>query len=145
MPPNAADRKSIRRLEKQAKLADANRRAVITNLMSTAFGRQWMWDLLAAAHMFEANTIPDPRLSGIFDGERNLGLRLLSDVMATCPDQFIQAMRENNERSALDERRSGPESDGRDSGSGDPADDPDSDPDFDYRALNDLRQNGDGY
>jgi hypothetical protein len=86
--------------------------------MSTSFGREWVWDLLSAAHMFEANTISDPRLSGIFDGERNLGLRLLSDIMVSCPDQFIQAMRESNERSSLNERRSSPESDGGDSGSG---------------------------
>lgn len=116
---SAIDRKSIRRKEKAAKLAESQRRAVITSLMSTTFGREWMWDLLTAAHMFDANTISDPRLSGIFDGERNLGLRLLSDIMVACPDQFIQAMRESNERSSLDERRSSPVDDGRDLGSSD--------------------------
>ena len=115
---NAADRKSIRRKEKAAKLSEANRKAVVVSLMSTAFGREWIWDLLEAAHMFQANTISDPRLSGIFDGERNLGLSFLSDVMTACHDQFIQAMRESNDRSSLDERRSSPQSDGGDPESG---------------------------
>jgi hypothetical protein len=137
-PPNAADRKSIRRLEKAAKLADAQRHQVIFNLMSTSYGRQWVWDLLAAAHMFEANTISDPRLSGIFDGERNLGLRLLSDIMAACPDQFVQAMREANDRSSTDERRSGSESDGRDFGPSDADSAVDAPGGHDYHPLADL-------
>jgi hypothetical protein len=119
---NAADRKSIRRLEKQAKLADANRRAVITSLMSTAFGREWMWDVLAQCHCFATTFNGDALQSAFMEGQRAIGLAIISDIMLACPDQYIQAMRESNERSSLDERRSSPESDGRDSGSvdGDP-------------------------
>ena len=116
MPPNAADRKSIRRLEKAAKLADEQRRAVITNLMSTAPGREWVWNILTQCHCF-STTFSGEALSGAFaEGERNVGLRLLSDVLTACPDQYIQAQRESNERSSLDERRSSAESDGGDSG-----------------------------
>jgi hypothetical protein len=135
MTDSAIDRKSIRRREKAAAIANRQRQEVITGMMTTMAGRQWIWDLLTSAHMFDANTISDPRLSGIFDGERNLGLRLLSDIMVACPDQFIQAMREANDRAHTDERRSSPEPDGGDPGSVDP-NDPDYDPyttDDDYR------------
>jgi hypothetical protein len=123
---NAADRKSIRRLEKQAKLADANRRATITSLMSTSFGRQWMWDVLAQCHCFSTTFNGDALQSAFMEGQRAIGLAIISDIMLACPDQYIQAMRESNERSSLDERRSSQESDGGDSGSV-PSDDASSD------------------
>jgi hypothetical protein len=123
MPPNAADRKSIRRLEKASKLADAQRRQVITSLMSTTFGREWMWDVLSRCHCF-STTFTGDALSGAFaEGQRAIGLSLLSDIMIACPDQYIQAQRESNERSSLDERRSSAESERGDPGPSDAPDD----------------------
>src|SRR2546421_147521 len=106
MPDNAADRKQIRRKEKAAKLADAQRREVITNLMSTSFGREWMWDVLAGCHCFATTFNGDALASAFAEGERNVGLRLLADILVACPDQYIQAMRESNDRNSLNERRS---------------------------------------
>jgi hypothetical protein len=119
---NAADRKSIRRLEKAAKLADAQRRQVITDLMSTTFGREWMWDVLSRCHCFSTTFNGDALASAFAEGQRAIGLSLLSDIMIACPDQYITAMRESNDRSTTDERRSSTESDGRDSGPIDPDD-----------------------
>ena len=95
---NAADRKSIRRKEKAARLADVQRREVIANVMSTSFGRQWIWDLLASCHIFATTFTTDPQQTAFQEGQRNVGLSLLADIMAYCPDQYIQAMRESNER-----------------------------------------------
>jgi hypothetical protein len=103
---NASDRKSIRRLEKAAKLADAQRRQVITSLMSTTFGREWMWDVLSRCHCFATTFNGDALQSAFAEGQRAIGLSLLSDIMIACPDQYIQAMRESNERTSIDEVRS---------------------------------------
>ncbi len=129
MSPNAADRKSIRRLEKAAKLADAQRQQVITGLMSTTFGREWMWDVLSRCHCFSTTFNGDALASAFAEGQRAIGLSLLADIMLACPDQYITAMRESNDRSSLNERRSSPLGDGGDSGSVD-ADDSDSDDTF---------------
>jgi hypothetical protein len=133
---NASDRKSIRRKEKAARLAEVSRAAVITEVMSTIQGRQWLWDLLGNCHIFSTTFNPEPSISAFQEGQRNVGLFLLADIMAHCPDQYIQAMRESNERyhsdlnSAPDdpsaERPSGPIPDGGDLGtSSDPEDDGD--------------------
>ena len=119
MVDNAADRKSIRRKEKAAKLAEANRHATITNLMSTSFGREWMWDILTSCGVFSTTLVVGaPDASAFNEGRRSVGLQLITDIMTSCPDQYIQAQRESNERSSLDERRSSPVSDGGDTGSG---------------------------
>jgi hypothetical protein len=139
MSANAADRKQIRHLEKQAKLADAQRRAVITSLMSTTFGREWMWDKLSECHMFVTTFNGDALQSAFMEGQRAIGLSMLSDIMIACPDQYIQAMRESNERSSLDERRSSPVDDGGDPGSA--ADDP-SDDDTDSITYAEYAESG---
>ena len=95
---NAADRKSIRRKEKASRLADVQRREVITQVMSTSFGRQWIWDHLAECHMFITTFNGDPYQSAFMEGQRSMGLALLTDIMQACPDAYIQAMRESNER-----------------------------------------------
>lgn len=115
MPDNAADRKSIRRLEKQAAIDAAAHAEVTHNLMSTTQGRAWVWRWLSQCHVF-TTTFSGSALHGAFaEGERNIGQLLLNEITSTCPDQFIQAMREANVRDATGERRSSPQPDGRDS------------------------------
>ena len=121
---NAADRKAIRQKEKQSAIADASRQSVLHTVMSTIEGRTFIWDFLASCHIFTTTFTGDALTSAFAEGERNVGQRLLSDIMVVCPDQYIQAMREANERhhsdnaraDALAERRGSEEPDGRDTG-----------------------------
>jgi len=132
MSPNAADRKSVRQQEKAARLAERERQEVITSIMSTPAGRAWLWDTLAGCHIFVTTFIPDSNASAFQEGRRSIGLSLLADIMAACPDYYIQAMRESNERyisndnrtaAAASERLGSPQSDGGDSGTlADPVD-----------------------
>lgn len=123
MPDNAADRKDIRRREKEAKIATAQRAQVVHQIMSTVQGREWMWSKLAEARVFHQTFTGDALQSAFNEGQRALGLSMLAEVMLSCPDQYIQAQRESNERTATWERRSSPESNGRDTGSGEADDD----------------------
>ena len=95
---NAADRKQVVRAEKAAKLADLNRREVLVQLVSTPAGRQWLWERLARANIFETVYQDDPHRMYFLEGKRSEGLDLLGDWMQFAPDQFIEAMREANAR-----------------------------------------------
>ena len=132
MTYNAASRLDVRKAEKAAKLAESNRRTVLVTLADSAIGREWLWAQLAAAHIFETTFTPDPRHSAFLEGERNAGLRLLGEMMQHCPEQFIQAMREANERRSRSEQPRSPNGDGRDQGSDVAGGDGDEDRDADY-------------
>ena len=124
MTYSAATRASVRAAEKAAKLADANRKVVIVELMSSVPGRAWVYNLLAACHIYRNPFTTDTHLTAFACGEMNVGQQhILADIMRFCPDQYIQLLREANERSntaaQLDRGSNG---NGRDSGSSDSVD-----------------------
>ena len=87
-------------------------------------------DYLFAETFSELAGIGDPRLIRAFaEGERNIGLKLLSDIMAVAPDAFMLMMRERNERDNAERSRS-QDPDRRDQGR-EPADDYDGANDYD--------------
>lgn len=111
---NAADRKSIRAQEKLSEREERERGEVLVKIAESANGRAWLWAKLESAHVFQTSYQPDALAMAFAEGERNQGLILLNDIIAWCPEQFIQMMVENNvrrsSRSNLDDNRT-PESD----------------------------------
>jgi hypothetical protein len=117
MSYNAAERKDVRRAEKDAKLAEQQRREVIVGLMSAIPGRRWVLETLESCHIFRTSYNRDPTTMAFMEGQRDIGLRLLNDIMASCPDDYILMMRESNERRSTSERTRDPNANGRDQGS----------------------------
>src|SRR5512143_2239033 len=95
---NTADRKEIRKAEKAAKIAERQRRDVISGLMSSNPGRAWMLEILERCHLFQTSFDTNAAITAFREGERNIGAQFLSDIMRACPDQFMLMMRERNER-----------------------------------------------
>lgn len=116
MTLNAADRKSVRRAEKDAALADRQRLDNIRDRLSTSGGRLYLWGELSAAHIFQTSMSPDPLQMAFLEGERNMGLRLLNDILAADPNQFVIMWREASGRDTNEQPR-GPDVDRDDSGS----------------------------
>lgn len=101
---NAANRKDIRRAEKDANHVERSRLDVIRHLCDDTAGRRYIWDRLSAAHIFTSSFSPDALAMAFAEGERNIGLQLLNDIMLACPDHFLLMMREHNERSTLSQQ-----------------------------------------
>ena len=99
---NAADRKAVRRRIKEARQALAERQIVVLNLMSSPAGRSYMHERLVRCHIFSSSFNASSLGMAFAEGERNVGLQDLNDVMAFAPDQYIQMMREANDRSNND-------------------------------------------
>ena len=114
MPYDASNRRDVKALEREARLADQQRKEIVNGIMSLEPGRRWMCDLLETCHVF-ATSFNDIDLRMAFmEGQREIGLRLLMDVMAACPDQYVTMMRERNGRqSAIDARGSRKDTNGR--------------------------------
>src|SRR5215467_1326033 len=138
MPYDAGNRKDVRTLEKQAKLEETQRREIISGIMSVAPGRRWMCDLLEHCHIFSTSYSDVAHRMAFMEGQREVGILLLTDIMASCPDNYVLMMGERNARqSATDARLSRTDGDGSDSGSGSD-DDSGGDDSADFDAARDL-------
>jgi hypothetical protein len=108
MAYNAAERKDVRRAEKESKVAEAQRAEVLRTLMSIAGSRAWMHSLLTDCHIFASSFTTNPYSTAFNEGARNVGLKLLADIMAGCPDYYTLMMVEaDGRRSASDRRAEG--------------------------------------
>jgi hypothetical protein len=103
MNPNAASRKDIRAQEKASARLAANDREVVSGLMSTITGRAWIHTKLEFCHIFADPFTNEALLEAYRKGERNVGLVLLADIMAYCPNQYVLMMEEANARSTAAE------------------------------------------
>lgn len=112
---NAGDRKSIREAEKAARIAERQREDVTRSLMSTTSGREFVWNILDSCQVFSSTFTAEALTSAFNEGRRSVGLQLLDTIMTACPDLYLQAQRESNERdhtAAASERRRSPNGDG---------------------------------
>lgn len=110
---DATNRRHIRLAEKSAKLAETQRGDAIKGIMASAYGRQWMWDILQRCHVFSVSFTSASALATAFaEGERNIGLQFLNDIMAYCPDEYVAMAKESHERDITESvRRNTAESD----------------------------------
>ena len=102
---NASSRKDIRRAEKSAQLAEVQRIDFVKAAMSTLQGRRYFHDLLAFCHLFSDPFTADALREAFSKGERNVGLIIYNDIVAHCPEHFVQMMREAQIKDLTDERR----------------------------------------
>src|ERR1700722_2381878 len=82
-----------------ARKKDARKRrgllAVVAGLMDLREGRAWMYAMLDACHIYQTPFYQgDPHNTSFRCGEHNVGLRLLADVQAAAPKQYILMIEE---------------------------------------------------
>lgn len=97
MTYDASDPKQVGEKAKEAKAAQSARVNFLVSAMSTREGRLWIRDLLESTKVFQTSFSPESLKMAFNEGERNIGLRILADVMTSCPDRYIEMMKENKD------------------------------------------------
>ncbi len=73
MPYDASNRRDVKAAEKQAKVAEQQRREVVTGIMSVAPGRSWMCDILEHCHIFATSYNDVANRMAFMEGQREVG------------------------------------------------------------------------
>src|SRR5580698_3980148 len=101
-----SNRKTLRRTEKAAAIAESNRIAFTKTIMSTPFGREWMHGLLADCNVFHTPfAAGKPDITAFNCGAQNVGLRRFADVVTHTPDQYVIMMQEQAIKEQVNGRR----------------------------------------
>ena len=80
--------------DKVLKIRALVREKMLKEQLSQPSGRAFYWDLLSACHVFESIMPGDEATTNFLLGERNVGLRLMHEIMAAAPESFIQMLKE---------------------------------------------------
>lgn len=95
---DASDEKQVQDRKSQLGRQAAADAQVIVNLVSTEPGRSWLFRLLESCHTFSLSFDPDSdRVSAFREGERNVGNRILADLVKASPETYVLMMKEKND------------------------------------------------
>ena len=89
----SADEDKARQQRSEAEKAEARRLAAFRAVMATADGRRWIWWLLDRCGVFRTSFTGDST-TFFNEGSRNVGLMVIADINAACPDLFVTMMTE---------------------------------------------------
>lgn len=80
---NIADPVKVRGRNNRLKAREELRLRLISDFLGNKDGREWMYELLSDCHIYHPSHVPgDPYSTAFREGERNIGLRILSDIPA---------------------------------------------------------------
>lgn len=95
---DASDPKQVNEARIRAGRAKTKRLRALEAIMELKETRRWMNDILVACHIFEPSFREGSSDGTAFrEGERNIGNRLLSDIMEACPEQYLVMLKEAKE------------------------------------------------
>ena len=102
---DASNRKQIREAEKAARRVDRDRIEFLTAALNTIQGRTWFYNFLNDCHIFNQPPAFESNKDYFALGERNVGLRIFTEISQHCPDQYINMIKESNARDHLTDTR----------------------------------------
>ena len=98
---NAADEAQVEEGGAKAQRLRAQELSDVRQILSTKGGRRFMWRLLSASGVYRLSFAGEQSHTTAFqDGERNVGLRFLADVMDADPKNFLVMSDENKPKGA---------------------------------------------
>lgn len=92
---NASDPEQVNLRRRKAGRVAKEKVDFIATIMADKAGRAWIYGLLEAAHCFRTSYVHRDAYATTFqEGERNLGLRVLNEVMRAAPAQYVTMLDE---------------------------------------------------
>ena len=101
LPYDAGDPVAVKERTKAARRHEDANKKVLRQLMGSNEGRAWTYELLSLCHVYQSAFSTNAMTMACAEGERNIGLRILADLMQACPERYIEMLKEaNGERSS---------------------------------------------
>ncbi len=91
---NAGDKASVKRKKMASERLAREKKALLESIMQFQQGRRWIKELLVACHCFQTSFSKNALEMAFAEGQRNIGLQLLADITASCPEQYVVMLQE---------------------------------------------------
>jgi hypothetical protein len=91
---DVSDRTQVRAARRSAAVEEREEGERLAAFLVHPVARRWMWRLLENCHTFGTSFSDNPFRTAFQEGERNVGIRVLADIMRYCPTQYSVMMQE---------------------------------------------------
>jgi hypothetical protein len=102
--PNAADENQVRERSTKQRSKRLSELEDINWILGSKQGRRFFWRYLGMCGVFESSFTGN-NTTFFKEGERNIGLRLLSDLNESAPNAYALMQKEANEEKQLTNRK----------------------------------------
>ncbi len=96
-PENLGDKASVKERENRTKRYAREKKALLETIMNYPAGRRWIKELLESCHCWHTSFSKNALEMAFQEGQRNIGLQLLADLTASCPEQYVTMLQEKND------------------------------------------------
>lgn len=87
--------RDLARLQREARVREADRKVVIRGIMSVRAGREWMLSILTEwCNVFSTPWAAERCATDFNCGQQNIGLRLTASVIEAAPDDYLLMLKE---------------------------------------------------
>jgi len=98
---DVSDEKQVRTARRSALAEEREDGERLSLFLGNPIARRWMWKLLENCHTFGTSFSDNPYRTAFQEGERNVGIRILADIMRYCPNQYsVMCQEAENVRSS---------------------------------------------
>ena len=94
MSDDLHDERAVEERNKRLKMKERDRLGALGGIVSEPGGRAWIHNLLSITHVFDSSFSNNSHAMAFREGERQVGLRILADMMAAAPEQWVPMMTE---------------------------------------------------
>lgn len=92
---NSSDEEQIRDAERKVKNRRDREINDLSVVLSDPHGRRFIWRILSECGVFQTSFSPDSNQMYFNEGERNVGLKIFSEVNEVSPEAYLKMMKEN--------------------------------------------------
>ncbi len=93
---NAGDERQVNLRRRQAGRKEKQKGDFLARVLSEKEGRAWLWSLLEFTGPMRSSFAGDPYQTAFNEGQRNVGLKIMSDIMKAAPEQYAVMAEEAN-------------------------------------------------
>jgi hypothetical protein len=90
---NASDPQQIAEVEGKARRKRDQDNADLISVMETHSGRRFVWRILESAGLYKLSYTGNSE-TFFNEGQRNIGLKLLSDLLKVAPEEYVRMTQE---------------------------------------------------
>ena len=94
--PNAADEAQVQGRKRKAQVQQERRTAALKEVLASRAGRDVIWNLISEAGVYRTSFNTNALAMAHAEGQRNVGLRLLANVMEASLSSYLLMQDEAN-------------------------------------------------